>query len=128
MFDRILILQHKGGEYIAINISSVKENREIIGETLNRAEEKLIKPSTTSNVALQVLDSRLSPIEIEKIVVWLQNEKLNIFRLAIIGAKFSERRLFNKFFKKHNNQRVWKFIDDWERAKDWLVGGQLPEG
>jgi len=126
VFDRILILQHRGGEYISLNISGLTSDREPIWETLDRAREKLKRPSTTSNVALQILDSNLTKDEIERITEWLKNMKSEIFRLAVIGATFRERRLMKKACGKADLHLNWTFLYDWDRAKDWLVG--KPEG
>jgi len=122
MFDRILIFQHKGGEYISINISGLSEDREPIWETLNRVEEKLRKPSITSNVAFQILDSKLSKDEIERIVNWFKKMKSDIYRIVIIGATFREKYLISKSIKKAKIQLNEKYIYDWDTAKDWLVG------
>jgi len=122
MFDRILILQHKGGEYMAINISGLSADREPIWETLDRAEVILERPSTTSNVAFQVLDSKLSKDEVKRITEWLNNMKPHIYRLAIIGATFRERIMLSNAMKRVKAQLNRIFVYDWESAKDWLVG------
>lgn len=125
MFDRILLLQHKGGEYLSINISSIKDDRSEIWTTLHRAEQIMKKPSATSNIALQILDSKLSKSEINEITKWLKKLNSEIQRLAIIGAKNSEKRSINKYVKLANLQINSKNIFDWDTAKDWLVGKRL---
>ena len=122
MLDRILILQHEGGEYISINISSLSSRKKELWTTIEHAEKYLIKPSVTANVALQVLDTKLTGEEIDKIVLWLNEMNNDIQRLAIIGADFMEKLRFKKAFKKNNSNVNFKLFFDWETAKDWLVG------
>ncbi len=122
MFNRILVLQHKGGEYLSINISSLDLNKELIWHTIEDAERQLKRPSTTSNVALQVLDTKLTTNEVEKIVFWLNKMKKDIQRLAIIGVNFRGKSIFKKAFKKAKSELNYKFIFDWDTAKDWFVG------
>ena len=122
MLDRILILQHRGGEYISINISSLSLDKNELWETIERAEKYLIKPFVTSNVALQILNTNLSVREIEKVVKWLNKMNNDIHRLALIGANFLDRLRFKRIFNKTSSSINFRFIYDWETAKDWLVG------
>lgn len=125
MFDRIMILQHKGGEYISVNVSGITDEREILWETIHRAEKVLNKPSSTSNVAFQILDSRLTKNEIENICSWFEKMQPQIFRLAIIGASFRDKVQFNRSIQKADFFINRQFIYDWDKAKDWLVGKQV---
>lgn len=99
MLNRILILQHKGGEYISINISSLEDNHELIWETIRQAEKRLLKPSTTTNVAIQILDTKFNQMIADEIVDWLIKMKKDIFRLAIIGATIRHKRTLKKSFR-----------------------------
>ena len=122
MFDRIMIIQHKGGEYISINISNLTKEKCVIWETLNRAETKLRHPSTTSNVALQILNTKFDKTEITEIASWIYKNISNIQRLAIVGANYFNNKKFKKSLKNKNKFLNFKIIYDWDTAKDWLIG------
>ena len=80
------------------------------------------KPSSTRNIALQILDTKLSKESFDKLTEWLKKMNSNIFRLVIIGARFRDKWLLNKIMKRKFLKLNMQYIYDWDTAKDWLVG------
>lgn len=94
----------------------------MIWDTIKEAEKRLLKPSTTTNVAFQILGTKLNQLLADEIIDWLIKNKKNIFRLAIIGATIKHKRTLKRSFRKKLDILNYKFIYDWDTAKDWLVG------
>lgn len=122
--QRIMTIAHKGGEYVSINISAMTDNISEVWTTLEQATEYLAKPSATKNVAVQILDTQMGKTEYAKFLDWLSDVAANIYRLAIVGATRRDMRQLTKGIKALSQQPNYRFIYDWDSAKDWLVGGR----
>lgn len=120
--ERILTLSHGNGEYVAVNVSGPTTTRHEMRRVLRDANAYLQRPSTTKNVALQLTDAVFGREDCAEIVDWVRGAEANLFRLAIVGATRHQHRLLKKGIRKLSDNFNSHFFDDWEAAKDWLIG------
>lgn len=120
--ERILTLSHKNGDYVAVNVSGPTTVRTELQDTLKDAAAYLNRPSTTKNVALQLTDAVLARDEYVEILEWISAIQRSVYRLAIVGTTRRQQRPLKRGIRQLSTAVNSRFFEDWEAAKDWLVG------
>lgn len=120
--ERILTLSHKNGDYVTVNVSGSTTPRTEFRSTLKDAAVYLKRPSTTKNVALQLTDAALDHDDSREILDWIQAVRHSVYRLAIVGAARRTQRSLKREIRQLSPTVNSRFFEDWEAAKDWLVG------
>ena len=118
----VLVLSFNNCELHCCHLDGYKDNNEALLNRLTLIDEYFESNSKVRRyrIWLNVDDSLLSDMTIERIVQSIMRVKDNIINIAIIGAGNKKRRL-EKTLKKSGFCKPSCFFSDAEAAKEWLV-------
>ena len=113
------ILPFNGGEIWCEHLDGIYGNEDLVLQKLAGDLPLFTRPSSTSCIAVAVAETVLTDNIINALVSAFTNTAKKFTRVAFIGADSYSKRLLRKKLK--NCGFAVKFIDDFEKAKEWLV-------
>lgn len=112
-----------GGEIWFEHLDGIYAHPELAIEKLMNDSKQFCRPSLPSLIAVNVDETVVTDELIEAISDRLQNGCKRFTRVAIVGADKMAVRKFRRAFQEAGFALY--FTNDFERAKEWLVGEKL---
>ena len=118
----VLVFSFNNCELHGCHLDGYKNNNVALLDRLALIDEYFENKSKVQRyrIWLNIDDSLLSSVTIERIIQSLVRIEDNIIKIAIIGAG-NKKRHFEKILKKSGFRKPSCFFSDAEAAKEWLV-------
>lgn len=116
-------LAYRNGEILCLLLGNLGTDIETIKERVKMNEDACKKPSSSSIVLYDVINTSLSDEVVKEIVESLIRLKDSIRRIAFIGGTWTERRKLKRNITMQSELKhiQFKYLTDMEPGKEWLI-------
>ena len=111
----------RNGEIWCEELDSFSIYTDIVKEKFLNDMEKIRKPSSPAFIAMNLNETLVDKELAELIVNELSQASRYIKKVAFIGLDRKCKKLITSLFSKANYTFVFAFINDFEKAKEWLI-------
>lgn len=113
---------YKGGYFHGIHYGSCFSNSEALFDMMSKEEEFILKSPECRKILIDLYETNLTPVVMERLLIHMENILPRINRLAIATDKRSLKAIKKAISKKKGliNLCVY-FSTDMEEGKTWLV-------
>jgi hypothetical protein len=112
-------LFYNNGEIWGEHLDSLYDKRELLIQKFNQDMEQMRRPSTSSFIAIDLDDSEVDIALLEFIISSFVKLEKPIRKIVFVGLNSK----LKKYVKIKNKDTLFEMtcIDDYEKAKEWLV-------
>ena len=94
---------------------------DIVIEKFLKDMKIICRPSSSASISINLNETLVQKDIAELIVNKLSNVKRHISKVAFVGLDGTGKRLIKSSLKNENSSFCYRFIDDFEKAKEWLI-------
>lgn len=109
-----------GGEIWFEQLDALSVYTDIVTEKFLVDMKDIVRPSTPSRIAVNLNETLDDENVAEVICGGLSSAGKNVQRVVFVGLDRNGKKLVERFLPE--TQFIYAFIDDYEKAKEWLVG------
>lgn len=110
-------LYYNGGEIWCEHLDSMCGERELILEKFNHDMEVIRRPSTSSYIVIDLDETEVDEALLDHIIDSMKGLEKQLCKVAFVGLNSKMKR----FIKAKDSNFVIRCIDDFEKAKEWLI-------
>ena len=125
--DRLIIresfaMYYGGGEIWFEQLDALSVHTEVVKEKFLKDMDMIRRPSSPAFLAVNLNETLVDEELAELIVNGLWCTGRRIIKVVFVGLDKKGKKLIrNQLYKKTEDEFVYCFIDDYEKAKEWLV-------
>lgn len=114
-------LAYCGGEIWFEQLDSLSVYKDIVIEKFTKDMEYMKRPSYPAFIAVNLCNTLVDLEIAELIIKGLTRIERVILKLVFVGLCKADKKLIKSLLKEHRHTFVYAFIDDYEKAKEWLI-------
>lgn len=111
-----------GGSIFFVQLDALSYNKQLVMEKFRGDSIAFSRPSETSLIAVNLNETYVDEEIAELFVTTFVNVKKHIHKIVFVGLDNEDKRMFKRLLKKQRTDFAYDFINDYEKAKEWLVG------
>lgn len=116
-------MAYMGGEIWFCQLDALYDRKELVMEKFRRDMDSIRKPSATGLIGINLNQTAVDKdMAVEIASRLIEFQKLR--KVVIVGADRKIKHIIKEYFRCNGGKMsfAWNFIDDFEKAKLWLVG------
>lgn len=110
-----------GGEIFFVQLDVLSYSKQLVMDKFKEDAVVFSRPSTTSLIAVNLNETYVDEEMAELFVSTFAGVKKHIQKIVFVGLDGEDRRMFKRLLKKRRTDFACGFINDYEKAKEWLV-------
>lgn len=114
----------RDGEIWFEHLDGIYQYSEVVLDKLEQDYEIFKRPSASSIIAINLDETIINEAILSSIIEKLCDEEKQFTRVAFVGFDRKSKHRMQGIMKVKQPGFVWKFIDDFEKSKEWLVPGK----
>jgi hypothetical protein len=115
-------LPFSGGDIWGEELDGLNIHTDIVIQKFLKDMAIIRKPSSPGLIAIHLNQTLVNQYLADVIVTELAKANHSIFKVVFVGLSHSAKKLVKTLLKEKNVLFVYDFYNDYEKAKEWLVG------
>ncbi len=114
-------LAYRGGEIWCEELDALSIHTDIVAEKFLKDMETIRRPSSSAFISVNLTATLVQKDIAELIIDKLLNVDRHLIKVVFIGLDHTGKKLFTSLLKQGHCAFSYQFIDDLEKAKEWLI-------
>lgn len=110
-----------GGEIWCEQLDSLSVYTDLVKEKFLKDMEKIRRPSCSAFLAVNLHETLVNAELSQVIVRELLGVERRLMKIVFVGLDHGEKKLFRSLLRQSDCSFSYEFIDDFEKAKQWLL-------